>query len=522
MPNSDKPKTKTSLMSLPEKFQQLTTQGYGFAVFPDAHIYELPGKKAIQHLIFGDYITPPKKDDGKYKKWTSSLLKRVDDTWWIHVRSRQEEGWMKLDSIQLERILEVNFVDIGQGDGCHMVTPADHHFIIDAGKRDNMYRFLRWRYNLNNPGKRLPKFYGLISHCDDDHWKGFEYLLSKIPLAQQRQIKFEKIFHQGILQRNGSTLGTVFEDNGTQYLEDFILDQEELVELLELSGKKSTYEQLLIGAIKNFPGLPLETVWKSMGENNILYQDAVLTVEVLAPIPEEVNGKLCLPWFDPKPDQIGKTKNGHSIVLMVKIGKMKIMLGGDLNSRAADYLMGKYSGEDVRALREQLMKAGPDDVQPLQQKMNAIIEKCREVFQSEVAKSCHHGSHDITNEFLQAVNPIVTVISSGDEESHCHPRPETLGAIGKFSRGERPLIYCTELARSSPEYIQLAAKENKSDKSKQRIVSTYGMITLRTDGERAIISQKLEADRNAFGLIKKWHIDKLIWNEEREAFVTRE
>ena len=118
------------------------------------------------------------------------------------------------------------------------------------------------------------------------------------------------------------------------------------------------------------------------------------------------------------------------------------------------------------------------------------------------------------------MNPIVTVISSGDEESHCHPRPETLGAIGKFSRGERPLIYSTELARSSPEYVKLEAKEKKSDKTKQRIVATYGMITLRTDGEKAIISQKLEKARSQFGLIVKWHIDKLVWNYKREEFVT--
>ena len=151
--------------------------------------------------------------------------------------------------------------------------------------------------------------------------------------------------------------------------------------------------------------------------------------------------------------------------------------------------------------------------------MNNVIQECRKVFSAEITKSCHHGSHDITNEFLQAINPIATVISSGDEESYCHPRPETLGAIGKFSRGERPLIYCTELARSSPEYITLENK-SKTDKVKQRIVSTYGMITLRTDGEKAIISQKLERSRSQFGLLVKWHIDKLRWNDERGEFVT--
>ena len=205
---------------------------------------------------------------------------------------------------------------------------------------------------------------------------------------------------------------------------------------------------------------------------------------------------------------------------MAHIGKMKIMLGGDLNSKSADYLMEQYSGEDIIDLKKKMGKASKAELPALQKKMDKIIEKCRPFFQSDVAKSCHHGSHDITNEFMQAMNPIVTVISSGDEESHCHPRPETLGAIGKFSRGDRPLIYSTELARSSPEFVKLEAKDSKTDKVKQRIVSTYGLITLRSDGERAIISQKLEKARSQFGLIVKWHIDKLVWNDERGEFVT--
>ncbi|HUC82709.1 MAG TPA: hypothetical protein VMR70_17505, partial [Flavisolibacter sp.] len=464
-------------------------------------------------------ITPPKTASGNYKKWTASLLQQVGDEWWLQVRSRQDEGWMKLADIQPNRVLEVNFVDIGQGDGCHLVTPDDCHFIIDAGKGDNMYRFLRWRFSLDKPGKKLPKFYGLISHCDEDHWKGFEWLLSKIPVGQQRQIKFEKLYHQGILQREGSTLGTVIKSNGNSYLQDFIRTHNELVALLQRPGKKSQYEKLLIGALANFPQLPLETVWKTQRKANILYKDHQLALEVLAPVPEKIGGKDCLRWFDNSTADIGKTKNGHSVVLMAHIGKMKVLVGGDLNAKSADYLMEVYSGIDIRELRRKLLAAKGAEKESLQKEMNSVIQECRKIFSAEITKSCHHGSHDITNEFLQAINPIATVISSGDEESYCHPRPETLGAIGKFSRGERPLIYCTELARSSPEYITLENK-SKTDKLKQRIVSTYGMITLRTDGEKAIISQKLERSRSQFGLLVKWHIDKLRWNDERGEFVT--
>ncbi len=193
---------------------------------------------------------------------------------------------------------------------------------------------------------------------------------------------------------------------------------------------------------------------------------------------------------------------------------------GNLNSQSADYLMEKYSGEDIRKVRAQIERAADVELPALQLKMQQIVDACRVPFQSEIAKSCHHGSSDVTNELLKCINPIATVISSGDEESFCHPRPETLGAIGKYGRGDRPLIFSTELARSSPEFIELQSKV-KTDKIKQRVVSTYGMITLRTDGTNAIISQKLEKPRSSFGLITKWHIDKIIWNDKRGEFITK-
>ncbi|MGN6292523.1 MAG: ComEC/Rec2 family competence protein [Chitinophagaceae bacterium] len=505
-------------MPIPSKLRQLARQGHGFAVFPEVRIYDRPGGKSIQHLLFGDYITPPKnKARTAYLKWNESSLQEHERETWLHVRSRQDEGWIRLDEIQIDRLLEVNFVDIGQGDGCHLVTPADEHFVIDAGESDNMYRFLRWRFNLAKPGGRLPKFHAVISHPDEDHYKGFTPLLSSPPAGQSRQIHFEKIYHNGIIQRPGSTLGVSTSVNGQKYLTDFIDTHKKLTKILDAEEKKSNYEKMLAGAIATFPDISIEAVSKDMAKENLLYKDKSLKLEVLAPVPELVAGKKALRWFS---DDVGKTKNGHSVVLMARIGKLKVLLGGDLNSKSADYLMSQYSGKDIEKVKKRIAEATGNN-SAAQAELRQIIDDCRPFFQSEVAKSCHHGSHDITNEFLQAINPIATVISSGDEESFCHPRPETLGAIGKYGRGDRPLIYSTELSRSSSEYIVIEAKKLKSDKVKQRVVSTYGMITLRTDGEKLILAQKLEKQRSSFGQITKWQIDKLIWNDERGEFISK-
>jgi hypothetical protein len=142
-------------------------------------------------------------------------------------------------------------------------------------------------------------------------------------------------------------------------------------------------------------------------------------------------------------------------------------------------------------------------------------------------KACHHGSADFMESFIQCANPLVTVVSSGDNESHSHPRPDALGAMGKYSRGRRPLIFSTELARSSrefttiPERIQerLTAlrkelalttltkterrkKEKEWDElldKKERSVAVYGMISIRTDGKKLVAVQKLEKPRSGTG-----------------------
>ena len=76
--------------------------------------------------------------------------------------------------------------------------------------------------------------------------------------------------------------------------------------------------------------------------------------------------------------------------------------------------------------------------------------------QCDVAKACHHGSDDVSYEFLSTLRPAVTVISSGDNEGHDHPRPAIVAASATTGylqiaadRIVTPLVYSTELARSA-------------------------------------------------------------------------
>jgi hypothetical protein len=95
--------------------------------------------------------------------------------------------------------------------------------------------------------------------------------------------------------------------------------------------------------------------------------------------------------------------------------------------------------------------------------------------------------------------------------------------LGKASRGERPGIFCTELARSAPERIKhprvlqaelddlvaklrtklTPAQETKVKASIARLkenlgrsVAVFGAINLRTDGTRAVVAFKIEKPRS--------------------------
>ena len=457
---------------------------FAFAGYPSAFVFETPNGEKIDHLIWGDFIR--------------LLGPEIDD--WVSVRIRGTTGWMRKRDIQRERLLEINFVDIGQGDGCFIVTPDDKFLLVDAGEGDNMFRFLRWRFNLKKHPEQTVTFQSaVVSHPDSDYYRGFA------PLFDDSQFLFETVYHNGIIERAGDdALGPVEKVNGTRYLADVIIDHESLETILRSPDKvgRARYPNLLKTASESGR---VGDIRMLCAEDRFLpgYEDdKKLVIRVLGPVPEsDQAGRRLLRWFGDE----GKTKNGHSVVLKLEYGDVKIMLGGDLNVPAENHLLPHYTG------------LNPDP--ETSQERETLIGKARETFEADVAKACHHGSADFTNHYLQAVNPIATVISSGDNEPHSHPRPDALGASGKSGRGERPLIFSTELARSAKETIshpqtlraeikdlfslrekteeeevrvRLDPKIQKLLEKIERTVTVYGLINLRTDGDRVLLAQKLE------------------------------
>ncbi|GAL81319.1 hypothetical protein JCM19274_2395 [Algibacter lectus] len=230
------------------------------------------------------------------------------------------------------------------------------------------------------------------------------------------------------------------------------------------------------------------------------------SIEVLGPVTDkDENDNVRLE----KISDYGKTKNGHSIILRLHYGKFKVLFGGDLNKPAEKFLLKHYTK------RKSFPRYGTEA-------SKTMIEEAKHWFNAEVMKVCHHGAADVTNEFMSAVNPACFVISSGDQEGHVHPRPDLLGRLGKYGRGDSPVLLSTELQRSTREHedknvISTLKKniakmvKNPSDKLNALIeeginhlaktnVDVYGAIYLKTDGDRLITAFKIEEKSK----LKKW------------------
>lgn len=460
-----------------------------FAAYPAPFIRETPALNGTkkQQLLWGDFVTVLGEENGEFTK----------------VRSRRQTGWLKKTEVQEERLLEINFVDIGQGDGAFIVTPNDTFMLIDAGESDNMFRFLSWRFDLrDNPARIINIPHAVITHSDQDHYKGYTQLFAT------PQLTFGTVFHNGIVERAGADLlGPRVEANGRKYLNDLISDLPTLNARLADAAFVGTkqYPKMLKTALATGRVANVRAVQAADGFLPGFGPAGDFRIEAIGPARETINGQETLRWFTDD----GKTKNGHSVVLRMRYRNVRILLGGDLNIPAEQRLLEHHTGLDSTPSTEA--------------QADALVAAARPTFEADIAKACHHGSADFTELFLRAINPLATVISSGDDEPFAHPRPDALGAYGKYGRGPRPLVFSTELGRSPNENIKdpqklrdeittlfaqlnaaapadrpaIQAKIDACLARLERSIAVYGLVNLRTDGNRVLLAQKLERPRSA-------------------------
>lgn len=381
---------------------------------------------------------------------------------WQKVYAFGKEGWINKNNLGDSPGFKCFYVDVGQGDAALIEVGNDNNgvkLLIDGGPSDNLSRYLsKWQYKyyFNGTGK-VKIDYIFISHFDKDHYQGL------IDIINDEHYVFDTIYHNGIAKFSkekesfpadyNTGLGEKIKVGGKGFLKTNFDSINDLNALRDKGGMQDLMEKFVTAVNNAFSQGRLKSLKRlDCNANPIIktINNATFKIDVLGPVVSKVNNETVFKYFGDE----AHTINGHSLVLKLTYGAKTFLYGGDLNIPSEEHLLDHYQGTNV--------------------------------FGVDVAKSCHHGASEFTIDFMAKVNPYSTVISSGDNESYSHPRADAIGCAGKYSRSARPLVFSTELARST---------NVNTDKI------MFGMINLRSDGNKIIMAQ-----------MKEVHSDGDVWD----------
>jgi beta-lactamase superfamily II metal-dependent hydrolase len=355
------------------------------------------------------------------------------------VRARNWTGYVANSNLGATPLLELYFIDVGQGDGVLVRMPDGRHLLIDGGYTrvkqptgKSAADFVDWKFFKDYGLARIRLDAIVASHCDADHYGGLWDVLRTDEAAMAE------------LDCAGADIGAFFHAGvswwrpGNRWLgrthDGYLIDLLDGVASLD-EGLRPDAERRLQGEWAEFlrevrqATSIVHRLAVAAGEDETVFvpgfadTDGAASIRVLAPVLHQVDGEVGVTRLGSAPDQ---NTNGHSVLLRLDFGNTRILLTGDLNRKSMHAFLDEYAGrEDVLAC--------------------------------DVAKGCHHGSDDVSFAFLRHVNAGATIISSGDTAGHGHPQPAVVAASGltghvsidlKKDALLTPLVYSTEVERS--------------------------------------------------------------------------
>jgi hypothetical protein len=411
-----------------------------------------------------------------------------------------------LRPIAADDILKVDFVDVQQGDGAVIESPQGKIVLLDGGDNQLFARYLAGRYTGSSATAPREIDCIVVSHGDADHFAGLTEIrrsetgeFGRANAWKRLFIHPHRVYHNGLVKRpekDGARRRREDEMLGRTVgvgRERFVTDLE--TNLLDVADAKMNapfraWKQALAHWAARGP-IAFRRLQAGDDDAFDFLKAEGIRVEVLGPMVRDVNGRpglrfLGTPSAAPRPAlepprftgrSASHTINGHSIILRLTFGNVRFLFAGDLNEEAEVTLLG------TRA-----------DGLP-----------------AEVFKVPHHGSADFSPEFLRAVAPGISVVSSGDESArkdYIHPRATLVGALGRFSRTDQPLVFITELVAFfategfvGPRFHAMTT-EGRQDVQRRgsRVVdvprrkqfyafsrAAFGLVKVRTDGRRLVV-----------------------------------
>ena len=353
--------------------------------------------------------------------------------------------------LRTDPLLKVRFVDVGQGDGAIIETADGKLVLVDGGEESHMRRYLSAAFSHVLRRRPLACEAIVVTHGDADHFSGLTELVAATRPRDDSQpfLTAERLIHNGLVKQPGSSLGPSVKHEGRKFV-TALFDDIRSIPTSRMNLPFRKWKDAL-GSLRNSRGRKPRMSRTVFGRDTdfAFMESGGLKVSVLGPIVDQIRGKDALPWLG----DAGKTINGHSVVLKLAVRQRAIPAGG----RSQHPVRGAAAREGARHGHFPT---------------------------AEILKVPHHGSADFSPRMLEAVRPVVSVVSSGDENSakeYIHPRAGLVGALGRFSRGtvDKPLVYVTEM---------VAFFRRKKKSFREYTKTEFGIVHVRTDGKRVLVA----------------------------------
>jgi beta-lactamase superfamily II metal-dependent hydrolase len=456
-------------------------------------VRDLATGRHLKTLAWGDHVELTAETSKQFQVRLTVLERQSDDSM-LPVRKEgriaKRANRPALTTAGKARVLKADFVDVQQGDGAVLETPSGQVVLIDGGDNQLFARYLaaRYRGSSDKRPKRIDCI--VVSHGDADHFAG----LSKLRDSEDHDVASkrlflhpERVFHNGLVKRPSNRpeqeqLGETVPGDGRPLIVGLEDDLREVPDK-EMNRPFREWKATLKHWARRGP-IDVRRLERGDGDRFDFLKSDGVDIEVLGPIPRTIGGRTGLPFLGTPRRRFGHpsqqpqtsfgtpsashTINGHSIVLRVGFGRWHMLFAGDLNEESERTLADEHA-------------AGTTNLR------------------SEVLKVPHHGSADFLFDFVKAVEPLVSVVSSGDEsprKEYIHPRATLMAGLGRFGRQHEPVIFVTELvafftAEGWVNNVPVPGdKRISSDRNTPFFAfsrEAYGTVRIRTDGTRLLV-----------------------------------